>query len=1007
MKSTILIARIMRVIETEGMLGEGSALAEAYADAVRKVNARLESVQAAVDAKQVSDAVRMMEDSPRLLDEINALDFNRLPDWEALCERQGWEHPVPFDRALIERVLMLNRSTEVAEPFLRMYRKAVRTNNNVLAVKALRRLSEVDHSQDWSDNLVQAEGALQRTLLDDFRAAQERVDEAEMLRIAQELLETPWQKEPTKHGIEEVRAFTAAQEKRRRDVEGGENIELLRKCHDGEWNRALAFSMLQALDSLVEKGWCVPDAERRMIDDCRRRCAEEMDAEERERRWKECCERLHGAVQHEDTAEIRDALAATEFMDHEPPEDLLRDAQQVILHEEAAKRRKVMQIGVCALLALVAVLGVSGWWLRKKLFNDRCEAEAVKLADLAQGAHAVDRLGEALNRLKSNDPEVYDDPRVNVYAGKLKTMFEANLARTNEIVEILAALSSRCDALWTNVNESVTGQFARAESLMTNEDAAYRASWRKLKASWNDHQEELAAAKRREAEERRTKVISAANVVCNRLKQEIGGETLNEAIVKCRTALSEWKADYGALLPEQESALVEVEKELAEAEQGQRNVCSAIDTLKTAESAPEAIVARKVLLEHYSGYAAIARLKPYPFEENEVREVLEGMSAEQKAFDATLSTGIDAAAFKTFLEENVTSLKEIPSFYSLIGLMYDGDQARKFFAVAKGRPEIKQTSYDKRWQINGEVFDFSRREMVSQSSCMRKPMRVPMEPTEEIKELVDAAGQSGMNVGKFENVLLKMIGKHLAAARKNDFVITEERFESWEQLCQGRYPAYRRIQLLDIYLKWLEEDLHLMPPDAVLKSWVKKVADLANPISVEGASEDLAWVCQWEPRIRRRNTECARLLAQFPKDWIDTYQTWRSARYSFREISDWKVETAGQILFDPRNAILAKSPDAVIPIVKKGTACDHPLYVLRQVNGAVELRPALVPSGGRWARTAAMGNGYIPGEPLFQVCRDGKPIDAMVKIQDIISKMPKNIAAQMVKKIPFFNVEVK
>ena len=37
MKSTILIARIMRVIETEGMLGEGASLAEAYADAVRKV----------------------------------------------------------------------------------------------------------------------------------------------------------------------------------------------------------------------------------------------------------------------------------------------------------------------------------------------------------------------------------------------------------------------------------------------------------------------------------------------------------------------------------------------------------------------------------------------------------------------------------------------------------------------------------------------------------------------------------------------------------------------------------------------------------------------------------------------------------------------------------------------------------------------------------------------------------------------------------------------------------
>ena len=89
MKSTILISRITRAIETEGEVGEGASLAEEYSAAVRRVNTRLESVQASIDAKQVSDAVRMMEDEPRLLDEVGALDFPQLSDWVALCSRKN------------------------------------------------------------------------------------------------------------------------------------------------------------------------------------------------------------------------------------------------------------------------------------------------------------------------------------------------------------------------------------------------------------------------------------------------------------------------------------------------------------------------------------------------------------------------------------------------------------------------------------------------------------------------------------------------------------------------------------------------------------------------------------------------------------------------------------------------------------------------------------------------------------------------------------------------------
>ena len=80
MKSMILISRIARVLETDGTVGDGASLAEEYSEAVRKANSRLEAVQTAIDTKQISDAVRMMEDSPSLLDEVSTLDFRQLAD---------------------------------------------------------------------------------------------------------------------------------------------------------------------------------------------------------------------------------------------------------------------------------------------------------------------------------------------------------------------------------------------------------------------------------------------------------------------------------------------------------------------------------------------------------------------------------------------------------------------------------------------------------------------------------------------------------------------------------------------------------------------------------------------------------------------------------------------------------------------------------------------------------------------------------------------------------------
>lgn len=998
MRSSALISRIMRVVETDGRLGEGPALASEYAEAVRKVNARLDSVHSAIAAGEMSDAVRMMEDAPRLLDEINALDFIRLPDWEAVCERRGWERPPSLDRAQIERVLELSKDTRMSEPFLRMYRKAVRLNDNALAVKALRRLVEVDRSQNWMEALEKAERASQMSYVDRFEAARARGDEAEMDRISQEFAETTWRNAPTGRGVDSLRAFLSGRDARRRDAEGREDVELLRSCHDGEWNRALAESMLRALDALDKQGWTIPADERAMVDDCRRRCAEEQEAERGERRWNAACERLHAAVRRENTSEIREALALTEFLDRDPPEDLLRDARRTIEHEEEAKRRKTLQVAFCVMAGIAAVLGVSGWWLRQKLFSDRCEGEADKLEALIAGPNAVDRVGEALRRLAREAKDVYDDPRVNVYVGRLKTMAAENAARTNEIAGVLASLAAQDERKWADADaSSVTDGLARVEKLLKAEDVAFTREARRIRASWERHCDAVDEVRRNDGAAAYEKVVADVEGTVGRLNAEIGGAALDEQAQARLKSLAEWRDGYGAVLPESESASAEVEKRLVEAIERQKGVRAAIDAMRNAESAADMAVARAKLLANHSGYAAVKRLRPHPVAVEDVRAVLNGDTKGQRDFASSLGLNVDRAKILSEIVEEIRGLEDVPAVYSPVGL---SDDNTKVFAIAIGTPKIEKPDYAKEWVVDGDILSFKGRGMVTQILKRSQPSFAGIKPVDEIRALVDMAKTSGLSADAFENFLLKKIKGHLSDAQKKNFVENEKLYARSDELYAGHYPAWRRVQFLDSYFAWLDRLLPM--DDAELKKPLWDLKELSNPISIAGVSQPLQWACQWDSRVKERNRDCARWLSRFPNAWLERHSAVKSAWKTCQKIGRMKVETAGCVLFDPRDETLAKKPNAVVPIVHDGVERAHPLYVLRRDGDRLALRKAFVFQKGAWRFTAKMENAFIPGEPLYRVRLDRNCVDAEPEIAKLLKGVPPKIAERIVDKIPFF-----
>lgn len=1029
MRSTILAARINRAIETEGAIGDGASLANIYAEAVQAVNLRLDAVVSAIEAKQVSDAVRVMEDAPRLLDEVNALDFQRLPDWEVVCERHGWTRPPKIDKAQLERVLMLNEDAAATETFLRMYRKAVRANDQRLAVQSLRHLVRNDSTQNWKGNLAQAEASLQNQISADFEKARKSGDDEAAERIARDFLAEPWTEPPTSKKALAIKAYVEELNAAERAREGEENLSILRKCQNGEWSLDLAFSMLQAVDRLVEAGWAIPPADKALVESCRMRCGDEMEAKEREARWHELCGELHTAVQKEDAEAIRNVLSSPEFLDREPEEDLLRQAQLVIEHEEAARKRKMVQITVCVVAALVAFLGISYRLFKNKLFNDRVESEVAKLETLGKAANPIERLKEGLARLERNDPEVYADPRVNVFDGKLKTLIAENEKRTNEIVSVIGELGRLMDMEWKEATtDSVTGRIARVRSLLKDHDNDYWRQIHAIESSWGDYTDKSEATMRTLAERSSDVLINDINRAAEGLNTKIADAGVAAAAEKCHEEVKDWRGKYAEDSPDIEARIAAAERLLADAEANQKNVIAALQALKTATNALDIVSAHEALRQNYGAYGDIAEMNSLPYAAEDVSAILDDSAKEMAAYAANFEYGISREEFESFVKDQIVEFKEFAVFYSLYGVYatvwYRDVQHRDvLLAIAREKPSIgKSASYKDKLQIEGDLIDLTRGNEGQSKSTVEcwydkqiktrnhteNPVSVLMATSEEIRNLVDVGMRQNLTIEALETEILRLVDYHIGAAKQKSYLATETA-DGNTYVRRGTIPATRRVQLLKMYMDWLNDDLKLMPDMPWMKGVLQSLTNLSQPVMLDGVPEDMRWACLYDKRVREWNRKCANYLANnIPADLVARYREAQRARRTMGELARMKVRSAGKVNFDPTSDPYKRDKRAIVPMVRPDMNKDHPLYVLRKEKDRLVLKKALVPVNGRMAiATKEMKEDFVLGEPLFEVVIKDAPIDAEAKVAELLKSLPAALAGQYAAKIPYFKAEAK
>ena len=111
----------------------------------------------------------------------------------------------------------------------------------------------------------------------------------------------------------------------------------------------------------------------------------------------------------------------------------------------------------------------------------------------------------------------------------------------------------------------------------------------------------------------------------------------------------------------------------------------------------------------------------------------------------------------------------------------------------------------------------------------------------------------------------------------------------------------------------------------------------------------------------------------------------------------------------PTTPAWLKARHACFPQVLSKIRRDHPLYVLREMEGDLCLCRALVPgSGNGWAIAPGMSNELRAGEPLFQVQTPARqPLDAGKELKRLLENASSSLRKRLEGKNSLWRIEVK
>ena len=619
-----------------------------------------------------------------------------------------------------------------------------------------------------------------------------------------------------------------------------------------------------------------------------------------------------------------------------------------------------------------------------------CRETAKKLEKMLGAADGIAQVEKEVERLKAEEPKVYEAAVVQAVIKKWQEKAEVERARVKEIDDRLETLKSlQAQTAWGGDAARIDHAIEEAGKLLLPQDAKQRVTLTQIRADWDQFKREVEAAKADHAA-----LLAKLEEVTKNLKTKVEAEDgLKQEVDSCEVEIAQWwetNKKYGLELADD---VKEAEKKLIAAKEMQQQVQKILSQMKESREVEEYLKLRTALLEQFSSYKFVQAIGDYPLSAAAAAALIQGTASEQVACKVNAAKVSDAA-FKEFLEKKVLSLAKDPAETDLYGIYYqskDGvhfgrtiDQASEIYMVAgvdrslryiglsRGAAKIEQKGEST--IVNGELYETT--DEVGLCSQFHKPRAYPLQSirmgsAEEMRELIAFASREGVTAESFGKELIRLIGEHLESWKK-----VERKGVAW-------YPPIRRVQMIARYMRWLKDDLKMLPVEGKLGPCYDVAFRLAAPVFVEGMPNDLTWACLKKAEVEERNAQCREYLEKLEVNhFIERYWTAYRAHEKLAQCANWKVRFVGS-LNCPSGKEWRQAPKKVYSSIFNGVV-PLPLYVARREKGKILFKRVLeADDAGGMRVVPSMRKELLAGDPLFQIVDGDEMIDTAKVLKEL------------------------
>ena len=942
MNSGLIVSRIQRVLDTDGRGGDGSSVANDYAAAVKNANRRLNTGMSYLAETQQSEAIRIAEESPALLDECATLSFVQLPLWDTMCQDHGWALAEEVNDLSIEKLNAIYASATALEPLLRLYRKAVRMQDQFLVIRCLRRIIMMDKDNaTWRQDLAAFEVKYIAHLGSQFKKMADTGDKDAMLRIAEEIDSGGWSVPIAARLLGDISDMRKADCEKKWQEQFLEDTDLLRTAYDAG-NLQQTQKFIGNIQTIEMQGFVIPSKDKPLLEEVFAWCEQKSKEAKRVAARNQASIDLHKAIELENEAQIRELLSNPEFVESPPEEELERRARLVLQRFEIKRSRKRMQ--VCALIAIALISsGVAAGIKYRQVIRAKEKASLFVRLELALSNLDDAGLQNILSETKKDAPALYADSDVKLWEQKLAELVKTTSAQRqsfdllmNEIQKVADTGFQICD------DGAVRSDLDNAHAALPPNDLDREKQLAKVRVAFESYCIEKIKSAEQSASEKLNALVAQAAKLWDQLKTQSFTEDIDKRSTLIKQEFADWQSAYNNQFPQLEVKYVESISALNKADQFARSIFEQVKKIDSAKSLDEWISRRDTLIKYCSIYPEVQPLTalvkcPY----SDVIDGTLGVIKKTRILAQQCEKSISLEPFNAICKDII----EFEKFETQVAMyaIYEKNGTLKDARVhSLGVPTLKALG-------DGTVVSGMLYQAVNGPNGFRdgiiKTSRVVtfamMPHCKYLNNLINKATETSLDSEMMVHYLTEEVEKITVDTELTD---------------------YKRVQLLNVYYGYLSE-LSNLKVNYKFQTLSSKIQKLAQPLHI-GNDRFLSWMYDDFKDVQDREKKCRYFLKQSGNLATQIRQVLCSQAL-FAKLANLKVVYIGSVRVRDKG---------LLNFVDQKASYGE-IFVLRLDDNCYKLHHVLTKTGDRFfLRTS--DTVLAPGEPLF-VFSSGTKITAL------------------------------